>query len=126
MLGLIIVAGLCSQLAFAFLTPQQNAKLSELCSANPNLFVCTLAEYLDESMIDIDSLIPAEQRDSLQNPAKNFIGSRMQKRKSAFVRFGKRSQGNSEYAPEDLALNFPIDGILNSRPARKSSYIRFG
>ncbi|CAD5218868.1 unnamed protein product [Bursaphelenchus okinawaensis] len=123
-LGLILFVGLTSQLASAFLTPQQNAKLNQVCSTNPDLYVCALAEYLDASLTEMESFPVADSKDAASGD-KAFAAARMQKRKSAFVRFGKRAP-NSEFAPAELPLNIPLEGILNSRPARKSSYIRFG
>ncbi|KAI6188789.1 FMRFamide-like neuropeptide 6 [Aphelenchoides besseyi] len=102
-----------------------------LCERYPHLRICMLRENLDSAMNEILFLVQTveQHQQAVQSPIEETANeSNMQKnkRKSAFVRFGKRSL---ESMPDSVASNEeanPMNAMLNGRPTRKSSYIRFG
>ncbi|CAM36328.1 FMRF-Like Peptide [Caenorhabditis elegans] len=78
----------------------------KFCEKFPTLHMCRLKEELTGSLVELQYLL----QDGINNQ-QQAGAQEVQKRKSAFVRFGKRS------APEEEAMEME---------KRKSAFVRFG
>ncbi|MFH4981131.1 hypothetical protein AB6A40_007840 [Gnathostoma spinigerum] len=122
MQSLTPILALC--LLFAITYAQNDETMESFCREHAELDICRLRDALADTLPDASAIVPD-----------HVVGRQMMKRKSAFVRFGKRDlmvtdddddndDDNHELLKRKSA--FVRFGRSGEDVKRKSSYIRFG
>ncbi|CAJ0603548.1 unnamed protein product [Cylicocyclus nassatus] len=98
---------------------------AEFCRQFPSLHLCRLHDTLQGSLVELQYLL---QDSNLENAV---AINPMEKRKSAFVRFGKRADGSADFTADVEKRKSAFVRFGRSVPTdipekRKSQYIRFG
>ncbi|CAD6196737.1 unnamed protein product [Caenorhabditis auriculariae] len=133
MLGAAVLATLAlglSATASAAKATSEELLAEQFCEKFPTLHMCRLREELMGSLIELQFLLQDSEAAAQANLA--IPVSEVQKRKSAFVRFGKRSASEEDDVMTAEKRKSAFVRFGRSAPSeeamqkRKSQYIRFG
>ncbi|CAJ0936244.1 unnamed protein product, partial [Mesorhabditis belari] len=114
-------------------SPLQADEQSDFCRQFPSLALCKLPTILQGSYDELQYLLAGVDQPQQAVGHEMITNQALQKRKSAFVRFGKRSDtqiGDTEI-PEKRKSAFVRFGrsdpaMVAEMEKRKSNYVRFG
>ncbi|CAJ0563040.1 unnamed protein product, partial [Mesorhabditis spiculigera] len=120
--------------AFAAVVISADPQSEAFCRQFPSLALCKLPAILQGSYDELQYLLAgADQLPQMsQGPQNELLANTLQKRKSAFVRFGKRSVEETQDMPEKRKSAFVRFGrsdpelLSADMEKRKSNYVRFG
>ncbi|VDO34169.1 unnamed protein product [Haemonchus placei] len=111
-----------SLIACSFASSRDDQLSEQFCRQFPSLNLCRLHDTLQGSLVELQYLLQDTNLDSAAP------GSSAEKRKSAFVRFGKRAaEESAEIEKRKSAfVRFGRSAEFDMPEKRKSQYIRFG
>ncbi|RCN34089.1 hypothetical protein ANCCAN_20066 [Ancylostoma caninum] len=97
----------------------------EFCRQFPSLHLCRLHDNLQGSLVELQYLLQ-DNNIEIGNPS--AATNPMEKRKSAFVRFGKRAADDAMEVEKRKSafVRFGRSVPIETPDKRKSQYIRFG
>ncbi|KAI6177527.1 Flp-17 [Aphelenchoides bicaudatus] len=108
-------------------SPETDYIERSICDRFPHLRLCALRSDVDQSIQEVAFMLRAFEHQQAQvfvaQPSEEAINGK-DKRKSTYVRFGKRS--DTVVAEDSSAEQQPVDLLINQRPTRKSAFVRFG
>ncbi|CAL2038652.1 CBN-FLP-17 protein [Caenorhabditis brenneri] len=108
MLSKLVLIACCLLISSSNGASMEEIQSEKFCEKFPTLHMCRLKEELTGSLVELQYLL----QDGMNVGGQQQAGvQEVQKRKSAFVRFGKRS------APEEEGMEME---------KRKSAFVRFG
>ncbi|ETN72254.1 hypothetical protein RB195_003236 [Necator americanus] len=110
-----------SLIVCSFATNEDNLS-EEFCRQFPSLHLCRLHDTLQGSLVELQYLLQ-------DNNVENAVPvNPMEKRKSAFVRFGKRAANDAAEIEKRKSafVRFGRSVPVDVPEKRKSQYIRFG
>ncbi|KAK5967109.1 FMRFamide neuropeptide 6 [Trichostrongylus colubriformis] len=120
---MLCVVFVLSLVACSFAASSSDDQLSEqFCRQFPSLHLCRLHDTLQGSLVELQYLL---QDTNVETAAPGGV---MEKRKSAFVRFGKRSSDDAGDVEKRKSafVRFGRSAPFDMQQKRKSQYIRFG
>ncbi|KJH46189.1 hypothetical protein DICVIV_07750 [Dictyocaulus viviparus] len=110
-----------SSIVYSIAASTNNERSSlEVCRQVPSLYLCRLYGTLQESLYELQDLLQDTE------PENAAVTNLMHKRKSAFVRFGKRSVDEVPEPEKRKSAFVRFGRSVNIPEKRKSQYIRFG